>query len=60
MYANKKIVGDNTKCKHNFVFILNLPSDTDVTDKVFMDITLDQLAKPTASLFFAFVKIRLN
>ena len=53
-------IRDNTKCELNFVSILNLHSNTAITGKIFIDIILDQMAKPTASLLSNFIKIRLN
>ena len=49
------IIRDNTKCELNVLSILNLFSDTVIIDKIFVNITLDQIAKPTS-----LIKNRLN
>ena len=58
--SSKAIIRHNTKYELKLLSILILPSNIEITDTICMDIIIDQIAKPTASLLSAFIKIQLN
>ena len=53
------ILRDNNKCEETLLSSLGYPIETPVTNNTFTDITLDQMTKPSATMFGVFIKIRL-